>query len=82
MILPDRHEWLHSAKALLAALLALYITLALPLDNPYWAMASVYLVIRHHPLGSAVPRAWRPSGRRSLRADAAATDAPAPCAQV
>lgn len=51
MNLPTLREWLYSAKALLAALLALYIALALPLDNPYWAMASVYIV--SHPLSGA-----------------------------
>lgn len=51
MNLPTPREWLYSAKALLAALLALYIALALPLDNPYWAMASVYIV--SHPLSGA-----------------------------
>lgn len=51
MNLPSWREWLYSAKALLAALLALYIALAIPLDNPYWAMASVYVV--SHPLSGA-----------------------------
>lgn len=51
MTMPTWREWLFSAKALLAALLALYIALAIPLDNPYWAMASVYVV--SHPLSGA-----------------------------
>ncbi|MCC6074359.1 FUSC family protein [Pseudomonas sp. GCM10022188] len=51
MNLPSWREWLYSGKALLAALLALYIALAIPLDNPYWAMASVYVV--SHPLSGA-----------------------------
>ncbi|HYQ38012.1 MAG TPA: FUSC family protein [Pseudomonas sp.] len=51
MNIPTLREWLYSAKALIAALLALYIALALPLDNPYWAMASVYVV--SHPLSGA-----------------------------
>lgn len=51
MNLPTWREWLFSAKALLAALLALYVALAIPLDNPYWAMASVYVV--SHPLSGA-----------------------------
>lgn len=51
MTLPSWREWLYSGKALLAALLALYIALAIPLDNPYWAMASVYVV--SHPLSGA-----------------------------
>ena len=49
--MPSWREWLFSAKALIAALLALYIALAIPLDNPYWAMASVYIV--SHPLSGA-----------------------------
>lgn len=51
MNVPTWREWLHSAKALLAALLALYIAMAIPLDNPYWAMSSVYIV--SHPLSGA-----------------------------
>ncbi|MCQ4327508.1 FUSC family protein [Stutzerimonas stutzeri] len=51
MNMPTWREWLFSAKALIAALLALYIALAIPLDNPYWAMASVYIV--SHPLSGA-----------------------------
>ncbi|MFG3696063.1 FUSC family protein [Stutzerimonas stutzeri] len=51
MTMPTWREWLFSAKALIAALLALYIALAIPLDNPYWAMASVYIV--SHPLSGA-----------------------------
>lgn len=49
--MPTWREWLFSVKALTAALLALYIALAIPLDNPYWAMASVYIV--SHPLSGA-----------------------------
>ncbi|MCQ4288929.1 FUSC family protein [Pseudomonas stutzeri] len=51
MNMPTWREWLFSAKALTAALLSLYIALAIPLDNPYWAMASVYVV--SHPLSGA-----------------------------
>jgi uncharacterized membrane protein YccC len=51
MIIPSWREWLFSAKALIAALFALYLALAIPLDNPYWAMASVYIV--SHPLSGA-----------------------------
>lgn len=51
MNIPTWREWLYSAKSLIAALLALYIALAIPLDNPYWAMASVYIVA--HPLSGA-----------------------------
>lgn len=51
MNIPTWREWLHSSKALMAALLALYIAMAIPLDNPYWAMSSVYIV--SHPLSGA-----------------------------
>src|SRR5690606_19668932 len=51
MTLPTWREWLFSAKALIAATLALYLALAIPLANPYWAMASVYVV--SHPLSGA-----------------------------
>ncbi|MGY8820247.1 MAG: FUSC family protein [Pseudomonadales bacterium] len=51
MNMPTWREWLFSAKALIAALLSLYIALAIPLNNPYWAMASVYVV--SHPLSGA-----------------------------
>ena len=51
MNMPTWREWLFSAKALIAALLALFLALAIPLDNPYWAMASVYVV--SHPLSGA-----------------------------
>jgi uncharacterized membrane protein YccC len=48
---PDWREWLYSAKAFIAAMLALYIALELALPNPYWAVASVYVV--SHPLSGA-----------------------------
>lgn len=51
MTFPSWREWLHSCKSLLAALLALYIALAIPLDNPYWSMATVYVVFS--PLSGA-----------------------------
>lgn len=51
MRFPSWPEWLHSGKTLLAALAALYIALAIPLDNPYWAMATVYIVA--NPLSGA-----------------------------
>lgn len=51
MTFPTWPEWLHSGKTLLAALLALYIALAIPLANPYWAMATVYIVA--NPLSGA-----------------------------
>jgi uncharacterized membrane protein YccC len=37
-------EWLFSAKTFAAAMIALYIGLALELPRPYWAMATVYIV--------------------------------------
>ncbi|WP_028081032.1 FUSC family protein [Solimonas soli] len=51
MMLPDWREWLFSAKAFAAASLALYLALLLSLQNPYWAMATVYVVA--HPLSGA-----------------------------
>jgi uncharacterized membrane protein YccC len=44
-------QWLFSLKAFAAAMLALYIALALGLPRPYWAMATVYFV--SHPLTGA-----------------------------
>lgn len=44
-------EWLYSAKAFTAAMLALYIALVLDLPNPYWCVLSVYVV--SHPLSGA-----------------------------
>jgi uncharacterized membrane protein YccC len=51
MTLPDWREWLYSAKAFTAAALALYIALLLSFTNPYWAVATVYVV--SHPLSGA-----------------------------
>ncbi|MFT4184019.1 MAG: FUSC family protein [Rhizobium sp.] len=51
MILPSWREWLFSAKAFLAAMLALFIALSLDLPRPYWAMAAVYVVA--NPLAGA-----------------------------
>lgn len=48
---PNWRELLYSAKTLFAAMLALYVALALSLPNPYWAVASVYLV--SNPLSGA-----------------------------
>lgn len=45
------HDWLFSAKAFVAAMLALYIALLLDLTNPYWAVGTVYIV--SHPLSGA-----------------------------
>lgn len=39
-----KQQWLFSVKVFGAAMLSLYIALALGLDHPYWAMATVYLV--------------------------------------
>ncbi|WP_321797809.1 FUSC family protein [Caballeronia sp. J97] len=44
MPFPSAREWLFSAKTFAAAMIALYIGLALELPRPYWAMATVYIV--------------------------------------
>ncbi|KPC54753.1 FUSC family protein [Amantichitinum ursilacus] len=44
-------DWLFSGKTFAAAILALYIALALGLPRPYWAMSAVYVV--SHPLSGA-----------------------------
>ncbi|MFC0400631.1 FUSC family protein [Paraburkholderia rhizosphaerae] len=41
---PSVRDWLFSAKTFVAAMIALYIALAVPLPRPSWAMASVYIV--------------------------------------
>ncbi|MFM0632392.1 FUSC family protein [Paraburkholderia xenovorans] len=46
-----KQQWLFSVKVFGAAMLSLYIALALGLDHPYWAMATVYLV--SNPLDGA-----------------------------
>lgn len=51
MIFPSWRDWLFSAKAFLAAMLALFIALSLDLPRPYWAMAAVYVVA--NPLAGA-----------------------------
>lgn len=51
MTLPTARDWLFSAKAFLAAMLALYIALAIDLPRPYWAMTTVYVVM--NPLSGA-----------------------------
>jgi uncharacterized membrane protein YccC len=48
---PSARDWIFSVKAFVAAMLALYIALALGLPRPYWAMATVYVV--SHPLTGA-----------------------------
>jgi len=37
-------EWIFSANSFLAAMLALYISLVIGLERPFWAMATVYIV--------------------------------------
>ncbi|MDR5774622.1 MULTISPECIES: FUSC family protein [unclassified Caballeronia] len=44
MNFPSAREWLFSGKTFAAAMIALYIGLALELPRPYWAMATVYIV--------------------------------------
>ena len=51
MSAPTWREWLYSVKAFSAAMLALYIALLLHLQNPYWALSTVY--ITSHPLSGA-----------------------------
>ncbi|WP_047248501.1 FUSC family protein [Chromobacterium subtsugae] len=46
--LPAKRDWLFSARTFAAAMLALYIALALGLPRPSWAMGTVYIV--SHPL--------------------------------
>lgn len=51
MKLPSWRDWLFSAKAFTASMLALHIALAIDLPRPYWAMTTVYVVA--HPLTGA-----------------------------
>ncbi|MBB3561049.1 putative membrane protein YccC [Rhizobium sp. BK512] len=51
MTLPSWRDWLFSAKAFLASMLALFVALSLDLPRPYWAMAAVYVVA--NPLAGA-----------------------------
>jgi uncharacterized membrane protein YccC len=44
MVYPSLRDWLFSVKTFAAAMIALYIALALELPRPYWAMATVYIV--------------------------------------
>lgn len=46
MLLLDRQAWMHSAKSFLAAVIALYIGLAIDLPRPYWAMTTAYVVLQ------------------------------------
>jgi len=41
---PSYSDWLFSAKAFAAAMLALYVALAFDLPRPYWSMTAVYVV--------------------------------------
>jgi uncharacterized membrane protein YccC len=41
---PGMGEWLFATKTFAAAMLAVYIALAIGLERPYWAMATVYIV--------------------------------------
>jgi uncharacterized membrane protein YccC len=41
---PGLGDYLFSVKTFIAAMLAIYIALAINLDRPYWAMATVYIV--------------------------------------
>jgi uncharacterized membrane protein YccC len=49
---PGPYDWLFAAKTFGAAMLAVYVALAIGLDRPYWAMATVYIVSQ--PLVGAV----------------------------
>jgi uncharacterized membrane protein YccC len=50
--LPELSDWIFSAKAFAAAMLAFYIALAADLDHPYWCIATVYVVAQ--PLAGAM----------------------------
>jgi uncharacterized membrane protein YccC len=49
---PGINEWIYSVKTFAAAVLALYLAMAIGLDRPYWAMATVYIVAQ--PLTGAM----------------------------
>ncbi|WP_423416326.1 FUSC family protein [Hyphomicrobium sp. B1] len=51
MAFPALQQWIFSFKTTIAALLALLIALWLPLPNPYWSIATVY--IASNPLSGA-----------------------------
>jgi uncharacterized membrane protein YccC len=51
MTFPALQNWIFSLKTLIAALLALLISLWIPLSNPYWSLATVY--IASNPLSGA-----------------------------
>ncbi len=48
---PDAQGWIYSAKTALAALLALWISMAVGLPMPFWAMTTAYIV--SNPLSGA-----------------------------
>ena len=52
MRLPALRDWVFSVKTFAAAMLALWIALQLDLDQPSWAMATVYIVAQ--PLAGAM----------------------------
>ncbi|MFS8978919.1 FUSC family protein [Cupriavidus necator] len=72
----DIRNLLFSLKTFVAAMLALYIALALGLSHPYWAMATVYFV--SHPLTGATrsKAAYRVAGTLLGAAAAVATVPP------
>jgi uncharacterized membrane protein YccC len=41
---PGINDWIYSVKTFASAVMALYIAMAIGLDRPYWAMATVYIV--------------------------------------
>lgn len=51
MAFPALQQWVFSLKTTIAALLALLIALWIPLPNPYWSIATVY--IASNPLSGA-----------------------------
>ncbi|WP_454685361.1 FUSC family protein [Ancylobacter moscoviensis] len=57
MTWPSWRDWLFSAKAFTAAMLAFYVALAFGLERPYWAMTAVYVVA--NPIsGATVSKAF------------------------
>lgn len=52
MAWPGWRAWVFSIKAFIAMALAVYVALALDLERPYWAMATVYIVAQ--PLSGMV----------------------------
>jgi len=44
MTLPTRNELVFAVKAYSGAMLALWIAFWLELDNPYWSMATAFIV--------------------------------------